>query len=365
MRGDVQAMLSGSANMAEVGSNPIRLYQAVRTTFAVQMQDYRDAFSAAALRDSEVIINQLPANLFGYDLAEKLGVPYFSASVIPLYPTCAWPLPLFPQLPLGRLYNQLTYPLAEQLVWSLFRRAIQDFRRQLGLPPASYWGHFRQLAAQRIPVLNGFSHHVVPRPADWGDQVHITGYWLLDEPAWQPPDELARFLAAGAKPVFIGFGSMPAADAERLTTIILEAARLSQTRVVLSAGWANLGEQPLPDSIFKIGYVPYPWLFPQMAAIVHHGGSGTTGLALRAGVPSLIVPFAADQFYWGRRVVELGVGAEPIPHKKLTADNLAAALRLLTTDQPMQQRATELGEQLRGEDGVANAVEIIQRYLKT
>lgn len=364
VKGDAQALLTmtGAANLADAGNNPIRFYRAVRESFGSIAADYVAALSADVLLDSDMIINQLPASLFGYDLAEKLGVPYLVASVIPLYRTSAWPLVLFPMFSMGGVYNRLTYRVAEQMAWGMFRSTINQFRARLGLARAPFWGHFSRMAAQRVPIINGFSAHVVPRPADWGDHVRMTGYWLLDEPDWTPPPDLVHFLDAGTRPVFIGFGSMATSHVDRLTQIVFAASQQSGVRVILSAGWADLGQRELPETVFRIGYVPYPWLLPQMAAVVHHGGSGTTGQALRAGVPSMVVPFVADQFYWGSRVLALGAGHAPIPFKQLSVENLAAALKQMTADEDMKARAAVLGEKLRAEDGIANAVRIIETY---
>jgi UDP:flavonoid glycosyltransferase YjiC (YdhE family) len=195
--------------------------------------------------------------------------------------------------------------------------------------------------------------------------VHTTGYWLLREEAWQPSPHLTAFLESGSPPVFVGFGSMPMRDPKTTTTTILEALRQSGQRAILSSGWAGLGESDLPDHVMQIGYAPYSWLFSRMAAIVHHGGSGTTGLALRAGVPSIVMPFGADQPYWGRRVFDLGVGPEPVPFKKLTAERLADVIRKAVTDEAMRQHAAELGAALRSEDGLGDAVRAITAYLNS
>lgn len=365
VRGSSQALLGGAegATITEAGNNPIRLMLALRKTFGAIVQDYLDAFSADVLRETDAIINQLPASLFGYDLAEKLRVPYLNAAVIPLEATGDWPLPLFPQFSLGGWYNRLTYRVAAQMAWQPFRSATNRFRAMLGLAKAPFWGHFRQIRSRRIPVLNGFSEHVVPRPHDWGAHVHLTGWWLLKEPDWTPPEDLIAFLDGGPPPVFIGFGSMPVRDPQQLTHLLLKALAHSGQRAVLSTGWAGLAHSDLPETVYKLDYAPYEWLFPRMLAIVHHGGSGTTGLALRSGVPSLIVPFVVDQFYWGRRIVQLGVGPPSIPYKKLTADDLAAAIKAVAADPAMRRRAAALGEKLRAEDGVATAVRIIHQIL--
>jgi sterol 3beta-glucosyltransferase len=363
VKGDAQALVS-SGGLSEAGSNPVRFFTAVRQTFVRIAQDYAEAFSAPSLLDSDVIINQLPGSLFGYDLAEKLRIPHLGAAVMPLARTGAWPLCLLPAFSLGSGYNRLTYALAEQFLWGIFRKTVNTFRAELGLPPAPFMGHFRKMQAERMPILNGFSGHVVPRPPDWGDHIHVTGYWTLDEPAWTPAPDLLNFLNAGTPPVFIGFGSMVVADPTRLTGTVVQAVEMSGQRAILSAGWSGLAEGNLPDTIFKAGYTPYSWLFPRMAGIVHHGGSGTTGLALRSGVPSMIVPFLADQFYWGRRIAELGVSPGPIPYKKLAAEPLAQALRRMVTDTTMQAKAAALGEKIRLEKGIENAVQIIEQVMK-
>jgi UDP:flavonoid glycosyltransferase YjiC (YdhE family) len=205
---------------------------------------------------------------------------------------------------------------------------------------------------------------VFPRPPHWPPWYHLTGYWLLDQSAdWQPPAQLAEFLEAGPPPVSIGFGSMPMVDQERLTTIAVEALRQTGQRGLLLAGWGGLGRGDLPDDVLRVDDVPHDWLFPRVAAAVHHGGAGTTAASLSAGVPTVTVPFITDQTYWGTRVAELGVGPPPIRPEHLTTARLTAAIRQVTTDQAMRERAANLGKQLKQEDGVACAVEIIEHYL--
>jgi len=188
--------------------------------------------------------------------------------------------------------------------------------------------------------------------------------WDTEEENWRPPEGLCAFIQAGPPPVFIGFGSMSMRDPKRTTAMVLDALKRSGQRGILHMGWGGMGQQELPDYVWKVEYVPYGWLFPQMAAVVHHGGSGTTAFGLRAGVPSIIVPFLFDQFYWGKRVSALGVGPEPIPHKKLSVERLAEALTIAVNDTQMRQRAAELGEKIRMEGGVSAAVEAIHQYVR-
>ena len=363
--GDARAILGapGGIALAESGRSVLRAWHAIMRSFGTAARGYTRALGA--LGPTDAIINQLPGALFGIDLAEKRGIPMLMAAVMPLTRTRAFPMMPFPTPPVALpAYNALTYRIAEQLVWQAFRPTVNRWRREeLGLAPWPLGGCYRQLAARRVPVLNGYSAHVVPRPPDWGDHVHVTGYWLPTEEGWQPPAALLRFLDAGPPPVYVGFGSMPVRDPQRVTEVVLEALRLGGQRGVLGAGWACLGQDDLPETVLTIDYAPYGWLFPRMAAVVHHGGSGTTGIGLCAGVPSIVVPFVFDQFFWGRRVAELGVGPLPVSYRKLSAKRLAVAIEAAVSDAGMRRRAAALGEQIGAENGIRNAVRVIEGYL--
>jgi sterol 3beta-glucosyltransferase len=325
IRGDVQSILNrpdGQA-MAESGQNAFRMARSVLRLFGQLAESFARDLTSPTLWDTEVIINQLPGGLYGHDLAEKLGIPMIAAAVMPLTPTKYQPMLAFPSLPsFVPGYNAFTHWLAYQLVWQEYRGTINRWRQQkLGLSKASPWGYSRLIKGRRIPVLNGFSAHVVPRPPDWDDHIHITGYWFPRDEDWQPPDDLCTFIEAGPPPVFIGFGSMPIRNPKRTTATVLAALRQSGRRAILHTGWGDIGQQELPKDVYKIEYAPYGWLFPRMAAVVHHGGSGTTAFGLRAGVPSIVVPFGFDQFYWGNRLFALGVGPQHIPFKTVVSAN--------------------------------------------
>ncbi len=282
-------------------------------SFSSLAAGYGRDLSAPQLLETDLIINQLPAGLYGYDLAQKAGIPMLLAAVIPLHRTGAFPLMGFPDLRLAA-YNRATYALGEQIVWQMFRPVINRWRKtSLQLPPLPLHDYFDRLGTPQMPILNGFSPSVVQRPSDWGEHIHITGYWFPGERTWQPPADLQAFLEAGSPPVFIGFGSMPVRDPRKTTHIVLEALRQSGRRGILHTGWGGIGNLDLPDTVFAIHSAPYGWLFPRMAMVIHHGGSGTTAHALRAGVPSMAVPFVFDQFYWGDCIARTGAGPRPIP----------------------------------------------------
>ncbi len=367
VEGDAQALTNEMmlAGMKGNGLNLLSMYRGIMRTFGAITKSYQEAFAADVLRDSDAILSQLPGGFYGYDLAEYLHVPYIALSVIPQEVTGAYPLPLLPmQFSLGRWYNHLTYALGQQLAWHPFRKPINQFRQELGLPRASFWwGNMRRMAREHVPVIQGFSKHVVPTQPEWGEQVHTTGYWTLNEPDWQPSDALLKFLETGDPPVFIGFGSMPVANPQATTALILEALKQSGKRGIVHTGWAILGATALPDTVFSLDYAPYAWLFPRMSAVIHHGGSGTTGLALRSGVPSTVIPFTADQPFWGARTHALGVGAAPIPFSRMTAKNLAQAIQIMAQSADMQRQAVRLRDAMATENGVQQAVKIIRHYL--
>lgn len=303
----------------------------------------------------------------GISLAEKLNLPLLPAYVFPFTPTKTFPGVLFPQsiARFGGGVNWLSHHLIRQIMWQGSRTADALARKQvLNLPEASFFGPYNTSHLHRYPTLYGFSPSVIPKPSDWKN-THVTGYWFLDaEPDWSPPPALVKFLQDGEPPVYIGFGSMVSRNPEETADIILQALAKTQQRAVMLSGWGGLHKENLPDSVYLVDSIPHSWIFKHVAAVVHHGGAGTTAAGLRAGVPTIIIPFFGDQGFWGERVASLGVGTEPIPRKQLTAERLAQAIQKAVTDQTMRQRAADLGAKIRNEDGIANAVAVIQEIEK-
>jgi UDP:flavonoid glycosyltransferase YjiC (YdhE family) len=364
LQGDARELLNTAVNSGLLSgrSNPLSFMRGIKRSYSSLAATLADDLSDQVLHDSELILNQLPAYLFGGDLAEFLGVPWAIVSVIPLTRTRYRPLIGFPSaFSFVPGYNAITYRLGEQMAWGIFRQTVNRWRSDvLGLPAKSYFGDFEGIFRQKVPVLNGFSSHVVPRPPDWGEQIHVTGWWHPTDPSWEPSKRLRQFIEDGDRPIFIGFGSVPVSDSERVTSTIVEAVRLVGRKAILHAGWAGLGDA-LPDEILPIKYAPYDWLFPRMAAVVHHGGSGTSGFAFKSGVPSLTIPFGFDQYYWGERATALGVGPQYLPFRKLDSAVLAERIQIAISDDEMALQARKLSRKLGAENGVAKAVEIILR----
>ena len=318
-----------------------------------------------ACQGMDLLISGTTVLIVSISLAEKYHLPLLQAHVFPTTPTRAFPSILIPStLPhLGGAFNFISSHLILQ-IGSLGARPMLNRARKkvLDLPPASFIATSHMNPSKGFPMLFGFSPSVIPKPADWRADDHVTGYWFLNPPAdWTPPPDLLNFLQAGPPPVYIGFGSMGSRKPAETTDLVLQALSKSGQRAILLSGWGGMQRADLPASVFMIDSIPHTWLFPRVAAVAHHGGAGTTAAGLRAGVPSIVIPFLGDQPFWGRRVHDLGVGPAPIPRSKLTVDRLAQAIQEAVTNTAMRQRAAELGSKIQAEDGIANAVEIIQR----
>ena len=324
-----------------------------------------DEWNAAQAFQPDLIVNH-PKMLASYHIAEKLGIPPVLAIPLPFYtPTDAFPNPFFAGLRLGAWANQASYRLMT-LSTAMFSGMTNRFRAdQLGLPPLRRLADL--LVAQDgtpIPLLYPYSPHLLPVPIDFPPHVHVTGDWFLKPTAdWEPPQALEQFLASGSPPVYVGFGSMSGKRAQSRARLVIDALEQAGQRGMLARGWGGLAASELPETVFMIDEAPHDWLFPRMAAVVHHGGAGTTAAGLRAGKPTVICPFLGDQPFWGRVVSERGLGPRPIPQRRLTAPRLADAIRTAVSDGGMRERAAALGAQIRAEDGVGQAVEIINKLI--
>ncbi|KAL3339888.1 hypothetical protein AABB24_028480 [Solanum stoloniferum] len=310
---------------------------------------------------AQAIIANPPA--YGHaHVAEALGVPLHIFFTMPWTPTYEFPHPLA-RVPQPAAY-WLSYIVVDLLIWWGIRGLINEFRKKkLNLPPIAYFSTYHG-SLSHFPTGYMWSPHVVPKPKDWGSLVDIVGYCVLNLGSnYQPPEDFIKWIQNGPKPVYIGFGSMPLEDSIKTTDIILEALRNTGQRGILDRGWGDLGTfQEIPEDVFLVAEYPHDWLFPQCAAVVHHGGAGTTAAGLRAGCPTTIVPFFGDQFFWGDRIHQKGLGPAPIPIEQLSVEGLSDAITFML--QPdVKSRVMELAVLLENEDGVAGAVDAFHRHL--
>lgn len=320
----------------------------------------------ASCQTTDAIIYSPLGFYFAPHIAQKLNLPAIAVFYDPMYPTREFPSLIFGSN-LGFL-NGLSWFIGDLLAWWPARSLINNWRElQLNLESIPLTINYRKRwREEQELIIFCFSRYVIPKPRDWGDHCHITGYLFLDKPTdWQPPPDLADFLNEGPSPIYVGFGSMPASNPEETTQIVLRALDRTKQRGLLATGWGGLTQADLPDNVFIVESVPHDWLFPKMAAVIHHGGTGTVAAGLRAGIPNITIPFGFDHSFWGKRVADLGVGPKPIPYKKLSLDNLTNAINTALNRAEMRRTAANLGEVIRSEDGVGNAVDTIRRYLSS
>ena len=300
---------------------------------------------------------------FAHDVAIQLGAHRVMVVMTPTAATGAFAHPvLTPRLALGTRGNLASWLVGERLQKQTFKEPLRPpVRRARGLPPfplatrRSTWPPF--------PLLHAYSTEVLPRPHDWPRHVTVTGWLLPDSSAEPLPDRVEQFLQQGPPPIYVGFGSMPIPDPERTGRMLATAlGRARQRAIVCGADLAHASALRSTDAVLTADELPHERLLDRVSAAVHHGGSGTTGASLRAGKPTLVIPFIFDQFFWGRRVRDLGAGPPPIPFRRLSEDRLADALADLTSGR-YDASAWRIGQRIQAEHSLTRAIEEIQRVM--
>lgn len=334
----------------------------------------REALDAANGSDA-IIVG--PLSIWGYHIAEILNIPLIVTSYCPIQSTRYFPFLQFgikqlkPVSLLEGIFNKFSYQVSETLFWIRDQEPINRFRESQGLPAISLLGprlRWKQPdVLSNVLVLNLYSEVVLPSPADWEADTNptfTTGYCFPRHNPYSPPKSLVDFIGhqSDLPLISIGFGSMPLLNPNDTFKIIVEAVKIAHVRAVLVSGWGNLKGFNSPY-LYQIESVPYSWLFPQVSAVVHHGGAGTTSLGLRAGKPTVVVPFFADQHSWAKRLKYLGVSPEPIPAKILSAQRLAERVGEAVSCHRMLKNAREISDRIHQENGVEMAASLIRNYL--
>ena len=298
--------------------------------------------------------------------AEALHIPLHMIFTMPWTATCAFPHP-FAHIDPGAhrpVESFFSYGIVDLLVWAGIGDLVDTFRaKTLGLPAVALTDGAALLDDHEVPFTYLWPDSLVPKPPEWGPHIELANFiHYAQAQAYEPPPALLDFLAAGEAPIYVGFGSVVAEDPAALTRTIFRALDKAGARGVVSRGWAHLGGEAPPPNVYLIDDCPHDWLFPRCRAVCHHGGAGTTAAGLRAGLPTVIVPFFGDQFFWGRIVAEAGAGPEPIPIRRLDVERLTAAFDACRRPQ-IRERATELGALLRASDGAELAARSVERHL--
>ncbi|RAN69416.1 glucosyl transferase [Bacillus sp. SRB_336] len=339
--GDMSHLVSPAPPGKKATGSDLRRYMS-------ELGDYMELAAtgtvAAAEGGADVILANSVAP-YAYDVAEALGIPAIGAHLQPTESSTA-----YPPVVLGSARS--LGPFGNKLLGSLIAAGKAPYdapsariRRTLGLDKKSRAAAERHRRKANSRVLHGFSPAVFPRPSDWRSGLVTTGYWRPEaDPDWRPSTELLEFLADGPTPVFIGFGSSEAMDAE----FMLGAIRRAGVRAVLQ-GVEGVSE----SDALSVGAVPHEWLFPRMAAVVHHAGAGTAAAGLRAGVPTVGVPIYTDQPFWAARITSLGAGPQPVPYKELSTERLSDAIKDAIAAPEYAANARMLAEVLAAEDGTA------------
>ncbi|MGH8181970.1 MAG: glycosyltransferase [Steroidobacteraceae bacterium] len=309
----------------------------------------------AAARGCDALIVSALASFVGLSAAECLGIRAIGAGAIPITPTVAFASPFLPPALVPKWLNRTSHGFINSAIWRLLRKKTNAARAGVcRLPP-------RRGVFSDHPMIWGVSPSLLPRPDDYPANVFICGQWIAPAPDWAPPRDLTDFLAAGERPIYVGFGSMAGLMQPQLLEKLIAA--IAGRRTLFYPGWSNVEAGQLPANFFLVRDTPHSWLFPQTSLVLHHGGAGTTHSAARAGVPSIIVPFAGDQLFWANRLRRLGVAPAPLSVKGLQARKLKE--RLAFAERPdVRERAAALGARMRSEDGLANALSAIETLLR-
>jgi len=360
INGDVKAMMANLMN----GSTGVSFLKQVRDSLVDIIDPFLEELDAAC-EGAEAIIATYLGQIF-QSLAEVRRIPYIQTHYFMMDKNPEAPITSAPgQRKGGKAWNLISYELGYFIVSVMEKYYLADWREKRGMAPRRLEGSPKyELNGHTIPVLYAMSPLVMPRPANWGENIHMTGFWRDERDVhFTPSPELSAFLEAGEKPIYIGFGSMVSGDMGETLNIVMDAIRESGVRAILSRGWG--GENiPADPNVFVADFVPHDWLFQHVAGVVHHGGAGTTAAGIQAGCPTLVVPFGGDQPFWAARVQDLGIGPKAIPRDKLTVSRLSKAFMDLTTTKKYRVAARELGERLRLEKGAVTAANIVEHELR-
>jgi sterol 3beta-glucosyltransferase len=316
-----------------------------------------------ACSDAELIIHTFAHAVGAHTLAREKGVPDIHIQTFPMFtPTGDYPNVTMPELKIPAL-NRLTHILSQKVTWWGAKFGYERVRRRVGLPKRKLYFPFADDQARpRTPVLCAWSPSLIPPSADWPPHVFVTGWYFFDSNQdYSPPEELQKFLESGKSPVCISFGSMVHRHHEKIDNMVRESLRRTNNRGIVLSGWSQV-KSSSSDQILYLDAVPHDWLLPRCKMIIHHGGAGTTSAGLRAGIPNIVIPFTADQPFWARRVHVIGAGPHPIPVKDLSIERLMRALHEASEDS-CRERAQNIGQQIRNENGAGKAVAWIENYI--
>ncbi|CAM3463086.1 glycosyltransferase [Thalassospira profundimaris] len=329
---------------------------------------FDDIFRAIDQAKPDVIVFH-PKAFGALPIGRHFGIPVVMAQLIPSFlPTGDYPHVGVPDLGLrgasGRWYNRVTGKLVYRVLNATLRRQVCRWaaRRQNGINAKSL-DIMKSCQSGTLRIIHAFSNAVISRPKDWPTNATVSGYWFLDGAAQtNPPDPaLQNFVESQKNLIYIGFGSMPGNDPTAMAEMIAEAVSQAGVSAIVATGWGGMDNINWPANILAVREVPHDWLFPKVDIVIHHGGAGTCAAALRAGRPSIIIPFFGDQPFWAKRLHRLGVAPRPIKPAKLDAAMLARQIKTVLETPSYRNNAERLASKIANEDGITNAIAEITR----
>lgn len=354
LAGDIRSVLRQDTTLTTAGGGFRNTASAFARMATANSEAWLRATVAAADGCDAVILGGL-AGFVGLSAAEALGMPAVGTGQIPITPTRDFASPFLRPGTVPRWLNRVSHRLVNAAIWRVFKASVNAARAAVcGLPP-------RRRIWTEHPMLYGVSPSLVSQPSDWPPVARICGHWLAPATEWSPPRALGEFLAAGEPPIYLGFGSMGALGGAPLMREALNALR--GRRALFYPGWGGVAARELPANVHLLAEAPHSWLFPRVALAIHHGGAGTAHAAARAGVPSVVVPFAGDQAFWANRLQKAGVAPAPVPANGLSAGALARAIDEAGRDGP-RANASALAVSVGGEDGLQVAVMAIEQLAR-
>lgn len=348
-----------SRRLNDVGFNFIKMVREIMD-HAIEIGAEMLRQTEEACSDADLIIHTFAHAVGAHTLAREMNIPDIHIQTFPMFtPTGDYPNVTMPNLKVRSL-NKLTHLISSKVTWWSSVIGFEQVRRRVGLPKRKLYFPFdKDPLRPSTPILCGWSPSILPPSSDWESNVHVTGYYFFDDKnSYKPSGELVDFLNTGKPPVCISFGSMVNRNAERIDKITRDALKQTKNRGVILSGWSEVDDRSSND-IMYVNAVPHDWLLPRCKMIVHHGGAGTTSAGLRAGIPNVVIPFTADQPFWGNRVCAIGAGPKPVYVNQLSVQKLTKAI-LEAEGEIIRKRAQAIGYGIRCEDGVKYAVELIE-----
>jgi sterol 3beta-glucosyltransferase len=342
-------------NLLETGST-IALLQGLQKNADKNSKEVAEDLIEGCKKVDFIITTFIPL-FYVASIAEKLNKPFVNVILNPpTTPTNEFPYPEFDLLNFPT-YNRFTYKLLNFFIWQAYKKRINTFRNELGLPNCKK-SLIKTMEENGVPTIYAFSESLIPRPTDWALNYKITGFLSLNKETSKIDKTLESWLNKGEKPIYIGFGSIPIP--KKLLKIIPQILANTSERIILCKGWSITNDLPVTENLLVIENADHQWLFPKCKVAIFHGGAGTLSTVLKSNLPIIIISIFADQPIWGKIVENKKIGFH-IPAKSLTADKLISAIRLAQTDE-IRNNVFAVGHTIRNENGLDNAITEIEKY---